>query len=308
MVTAPPDDLDAQPLFLLGAPRSGTSLLYKALCLHSGAAYISNWVARWPQLPQLAALNRVAARLPAWQQRVWFGGGDSAYVYGRARPAWHRAFPMPVEGEPVYARCGFPPGPAGPPGGAGEDQVARLRSALATIRRFAGGRRLVSKRIANNVRIPVLLTAFPAARFVNLVRDGRAVAWSLSRVDWWPDTVVWWAGTTPREWEADGREPWSLCARTWVEELAAVEAGLASVPPAHVLSLTYEDFVAHPTETLDQVAGFAGLGEDRRWPHQLARLSFPDRNQAWRDGLGPEHVRAVESIQGDALRRHGYVA
>ncbi|MBV9253816.1 MAG: sulfotransferase, partial [Actinobacteria bacterium] len=37
-----------QPLFLVGAPRSGTSLLYKALCLHPDAAYISNWVNRFP--------------------------------------------------------------------------------------------------------------------------------------------------------------------------------------------------------------------------------------------------------------------
>ena len=34
-------------------------------------------------------------------------------------------------------------------------------------------------------------------RFVVLVRDGRAVAESLSRVDWWETNHVWWYGGTP---------------------------------------------------------------------------------------------------------------
>jgi hypothetical protein len=32
----------AGPLFLVGVPRSGTTLLYKLLCLHPDVAYISN--------------------------------------------------------------------------------------------------------------------------------------------------------------------------------------------------------------------------------------------------------------------------
>ena len=31
------------PVFLIGAPRSGTSLLYKSLALHEGFGYISNY-------------------------------------------------------------------------------------------------------------------------------------------------------------------------------------------------------------------------------------------------------------------------
>ena len=36
------------PVFLLGPARSGTSLLYKLLCLHRDVAFISNYVARAP--------------------------------------------------------------------------------------------------------------------------------------------------------------------------------------------------------------------------------------------------------------------
>ena len=62
------------------------------------------------------------------------------------------------------------------------DAADRLRTAFARVQASAGGDCLVSKRIANNRRIPVLVEAFPDARFVNLVRDGRAVAYSLTAI------------------------------------------------------------------------------------------------------------------------------
>ena len=57
-------------MFLIGAARSGTTLLYKALCLRGDSAYISNWVRRAPAAPQLAVLNRVARRFPEMRRRA----------------------------------------------------------------------------------------------------------------------------------------------------------------------------------------------------------------------------------------------
>ena len=295
------------PLFIVGAPRSGTSLLYKQLCLHAEAAWISNWARRVPGLPALALLNRLAPRLPDARRRTWFGAdGANAYVYGRRRQLAERLFPMPVEGEPIYRHCGagVDPGAATQaPAGTAE----RLRASLEAIGRWSGGRVLVSKRIANNQRIPLLATAFPAARFVNLVRDGRAVAWSLSRVDWWEDDVVWWYGGTPRRWREEGRDPWELCALHWVRELAAIRAGLAAVPAGRQLELRYEELVQAPVAAAERVAAFAGLPPDPGWSAELTRLRYPaGKIDAWRERLSPEARRRIERIQHDELRRLGH--
>ena len=290
------------PVFLVGAPRSGTSLVYKALCLHPDAAYISNWVRLLPAVPQLAVLNRAATRLPELRRRAWFVGGDNAYVYGRRRPLWERAFPMPVEGEPLYARAGVGDGM----GGNGAVDLERLRTSFAAIRRAGGGTTVVNKRVANNRRIPLLLEAFPRARFVEIVRDGRAVALSLANVDWWPDSVVWWCGKTPRQWEAEGRDPWELCARVWVEEMHATEQGLAAVPEGRRHSITYEQLVSDPMQTLSDVAAFSGLDPDAAGGSWLAGIEFPDRNEAWRQRLDAAAIATIEAVGGDDLRRHGY--
>lgn len=290
------------PIFLVGPARSGTSLLYKVLCMHTDAAYISNWVARFPRFRWLAAFDRVAGRLPRARRHVWFGEDSNAYVYGSRRRLLERLFPMPVEGEPVYAACGISEWGPGASGAA----AARLREAFDAISRYSGGSLLVSKRIANNRRIPSLLRAFPAARFVSIVRDGRAVAYSLSRVDWWDSSVVWWYGGTPRRWREEGRDPWELCARNWTEELLEIEGGLSEVPEDQVLRLSYESFVADPRRSISDVAAFAGLPPSRLWDAGIAGLDFPDRNEAWRQRLEPEIADQITAIQLEKLRAYGY--
>ncbi|MGH8972812.1 MAG: sulfotransferase family protein [Acidimicrobiia bacterium] len=280
------------PVFLVGAARSGTSLLYKCLCLHPDTAWISNWVRRYPGRPALAALNRTAGWFPRARHEIWFGGGDNAYVYGSPRSLVARAFPMPVEGEPVFA----------------PERVEDLRRAVSVMVRAGGGGVFVSKRIGHNWRIPYLRDCFPDARFVEIVRDGRAVALSLSRVDWWDDSELAWREGTPRQWRQSGGDPWELCARNWVAELDAVAAGLHAVPRAQRLRVTYEDFVADPRGTLDEVARFAGLAAAPAWSDALAGLRFPDRNESWRHQLDAGTVRTIEAVQGHHLRTHGYAA
>jgi hypothetical protein len=293
-----------RPTFLVGAARSGTSLLYRLMCLHPDASYISNWLARYPRQRWLAALNRLPRAIPSAQRLMWFGEDSNAYVYGRRRPLASRAFPAPHEGEAVYRAAGFDPLQDG--ASARPDQLRALRAAVADIRRFGGGRVFLSKRIANNRRIPALAEAFPDARFVQIIRDGRAVAYSLSRVDWWETSTVSWYGGTPADWRDQGRDPWELCARNWVEELRQIREGLASVPAGQVLQVRYEDFVADPLGHLEDAARFTGLGGNSAWSRAVGTLAYPNRNEAWRVALEPDVIDRISRWQRAELEELGY--
>jgi hypothetical protein len=246
------------------------------------------------------------ARLPDARRKVWFGGdGGNAYVYNGSRPLVHKLLPMPTEGETLFARCGLPEAP--PPADTPTDAtVAALRASFERVRRLGGGQRLLCKRIANNLRLPLLVEAFPDATFVLLTRDGRAVANSLRRVNWWSGFWVFWYGSTTDQWEAAGGDPWELAARHWVEEVEALERGTATIPPDHLHSLSYEDFVADPVARLAEVAGLAGLPADDAWVAELERLSYPDNNESWRSQLDPAALATIERFQRDTLRRYGY--
>jgi len=294
------------PVFLIGAPRSGTSLLYKSLALHDGFGYISNYNERLPRWSAVAVLNRLPAAVPAARRAVWFGGANgNAYVYNSGRPLAHKLLPMPTEGESLFTRCGIPEAPV-PPDLPHAATVSELRSSFARLRRFGGGQRVLCKRIANNLRLPLLVEAFPDATFVQLTRDGRAVAPSLRKVNWWPGFWVFWYGSTTDQWEAAGGDPWELAARHWVEEVQALEQGVRAVPEEQLIDLRYEDFVADPVGRLAEIAGRAGLPANAAWLAELRQLSFPDHNESWRTQLDPAALTTIEQVQRDTLRRYGY--
>jgi hypothetical protein len=292
------------PLFILGAPRSGTSLLYKALCLHPGAAWISNWNRRFPDIAAFGVLNRLADRRPDRRMRVWFGEDSNAYVYGNRRRLADRLFPMPVEGEPIFTTGGVTDGDAQPciP----ESAIIQLRNRFDGIARYSGGGRMISKRIANNERVATLCRAFPDATFVHLVRDGRAVASSLTKVNWWPDCYVSWYGGTPVEWAQAGGHPMEIAAREWVYQVEAVERGLEPVEPSRTLVVKYEAFVSRPLNALNEIARFAGLPEDDGWLDLVGSLRYPNRNNVSVTGLDQSSRELIESFQAPVLERYGY--
>ena len=163
------------------------------------------------------------------------------------------------------------------------------------------------KRIANNRRVPLLDAAFPHARYVEIVRDGRAVALSISKVNWWGRRPVWWLGRSPDEWAAAGEEPLELCARHWLVELDTIEQGASQIPADRYLRVRYEDVIDDPVATLQRLAAFAGLEpDDPTWLRRLEAIPFPNQNERWRDELSEGDVAIIENVQAERLARHGY--
>ena len=86
-----------------------------------------------------------------------------------------------------------------------------------------------------------------------------------------------------------------------------LEQGLAAVPAARRLDIRYEALVAEPLATMRQLAAFAGLADRRDWVQELARLRYPNRNEHAYSQLNPQVRGRIEAIQGDDLRRLGYL-
>jgi len=287
---------------VIGAPRSGTTLLYKLLCLHPDTAWISNYLRRLPQAPVLGAASRVGTALPAARRSAWFGDGQ-AYRYGNKRSLSERAFPSPVEGEPFFARCGLTADGSQSTVSRTEQQ-RRLRRNVRSLCRAHGNDVFVSKRIAHNQRLPLLAQAFPMARFVHLVRDGRRVAASLRSVDWWSGSHMSWYGGSPTEWEQDGRDPWLAAALHWTHELQDIHAGLRTVDPNQVLELRYEDLLAKPVEGITTVCNFARLSTTREMTDQARTLQATTTPLP----LDSAVLASVTDVQRSALDQYGYGA
>ncbi len=289
-------------VFLVGAGRSGTTLLYKLLSLHSDVAFVSNYDARLPSLVPTSALTGLISRWPDLKLASWFGSGGNAYLLHRT--LFKKIVPTPAEGESIYARCGVPLHSSD----AGSDSAAtNLRRRFTRMRKLSGLPVLLTKRTANNRRIPLLLDAFPEARFINLIRDGRDVAYSLSRVHWWKDNVVFWAGRTPPELEANGMHPLAVCARNWVEEVDQACRGLARVPTPYQIEVRYESLLEQPLVELEKMLEFMGLNTSPDYRRLVDSLKLSRRPPGWQDKWSDHDLEVVQEIQGPLLEQLGYL-
>jgi len=148
-----------------------------------------------------------------------------------------------------------------------------------------------------------LLRMFPEARFIHLVRDGRAVAASLLPLDWGPNNTL-------------------HAAEFWMARCAAGLAAESQLGPERVLRVRYEDLVGDPSAALRRIAGFAGLDYQpamaegtglqpnlyNEEQHQLVGHP-PDRSrlEGWRQSLTPRQIEIFEAEAGEFLTTLGYV-
>ncbi len=291
------------PMFIIGAGRSGTTLLYRALCMHPDTAWISNYLAHQPNLSWLTKLNRISHMVPALPRLTWFG--HSARTSAKRKNPLMRVLPMPVEGESVYEKCDIPRFPAAD-WRISDSEIACLKKEFETIKKHQNAEVFISKRTANNRRISQLYKAFPNARFVHIVRDGRAVASSLIRTPWWNDHQVWWWDERPaKEWENEGRQPLEMGAINWLEEMKVIETGLQEVPKSKVLEIRYEDLVSDPIALMTQVGECFGLGVDK-WRGIVSSLQITDQNIGWRSRLNDGEKNMIWAIQKDTLEKYSY--
>ena len=295
-------------VFLLGAGRSGTTLLYKILSLHQRVSYLSNYLNRYPKYHFLAYLQRVLNQFPEYKRKSWFKEQGDAY-FNHRRKWLHSIAPTPSEAESVYASCNIPL--LLTDGYSIQLKAAEcLRNKFEHIRRISGGQVLLTKRTSNNRRIPILRQILPDAKYIHLVKDGRSVAHSLLRVGWWENHVLYWAGKTPQQMVAEGYDPLELAARNWVEEMQSIEKGIALLQSNQLLEVRYNELLQNPQEQLQRILDFMEVNpqEDTMFWNIVESLRLTPKQETWIHNWTESELKMVIGLQGDTLRRWGFEA
>lgn len=135
-----------------------------------------------------------------------------------------------------------------------------------------------------------LLTIWPQARFIHILRDPRDVAKSNIRMAW--------AGNV---WH--GADRWIEAEHTW-EKLSR------QLPTSRQFEFHYEDLIANPPKTLTAICEFLGISysEDMLDYSESSTYSPPDMDlrQQWKEKLSSKEVRQVEYRVGELLEQKGY--
>ncbi len=163
-------------------------------------------------------------------------------------------------------------------------------------------------------RVGLLRACFPDAHFVEIVRDGRAVANSWLQMPWWRGHLgpgQWHFGPLPLDlelrWIESGRSFPALAALGWRMLMDAYDEAREHVPEDRWVRVRYESVVANPWERFAEILDAVGLGWDPTFESGLARYEFSQgRAEAFRTDLAPADLEVVESLLDGRLAALGY--
>ena len=266
-----------EPIFIIGLPRSGSSLFYRTIARHPDLAWISQATKKFPTS---VVLSRIFTAL--------------------------RSSPDPTEGHRVWRHFARP-----------EDDVLERSDVTDAARAFysrlvtthltaQSKRRFLSKHPKNSLRIEFLDEIFPGAWFLHLIRDGRAVTRSILEMRERHGGADRYWGIRPPDWrELAALDPVESIARQWRQVILETRARSRKVRDGRYLEIRYEDFCAHPEETLRQVGNWAGFS----WPGDTARQAstgIKSRNHKWCNAFTSAQQETLVEVQGDLLIELGY--
>jgi hypothetical protein len=263
-------------VFIVGCPRSGTTLL-------------RNLVTRHPQL----AITPETHWIPRYyDERLDVTPDGFVEPHLLTRLGNHRRFPklrlepaavadLLAEGEPL--------------------SYAEFVSGVFDLYAERQGKPLAGDKTPRYVRsIPTLHALWPHARFVHIIRDGRDVC--LSVLDWERANLA--AGRFAT-WSED---PVSTCALWWEWNVQLGRRDGAALEPGLYLEVRYEALVEDPERECRRISDFLELpfademvpGPDADHPKPARRAPTPGLRD-WRSQLPAEGAERFEAAVGDLL-------
>jgi hypothetical protein len=279
-------------LFIVGCPRSGTTLLQRLVDAHPDIAVIPEleWIPRAgdgyvepaPEDPVPAELLRRLA----------------------ARGRFGKYTPLP------FAPGELEPFASGERSVGWRELMTRFYDGWAVAR----GKPLVANKTVDHVpRIAFLHRMWPSARFVHLIRDGRDVV--LSALAWRRAEKLAARFSTWRE------HPVATAALWWEWQVRLGREAGAALAPRSYGELRYEALAADPETAARRVCELAGVPyADRmlrfwegRAPATDGRATAKHRwlpptpgLRDWRTEMAPDDVARFEAVAGDLLDELGY--
>lgn len=228
-------------VFLIGAPRSGTTILYQLLIHHYSFAYINNFVGRFYRCPNLAV--RVYDKFGGNKTMVDFTS-DRGLTRGMSGPNefgdfWYRWFPK----SPHYADEQT----------LSEEQKADLRQSVYALADYFA-KPLLFKNVVHSMRLRALCDLFPDAVFIICNREPIYTVQSIYQIRKQQGHDKWWSVKLKEMTGIEKRPLLEQCVLQVHEVMKQIELDAKALANCSFINLNYETLCQKTDVTLHILA------------------------------------------------------
>ena len=277
-----------KPILIVGAPGSGTTLLYQILSSHRDLAYMTHNIFRagllrygrllgYSRKAQLILQNLIhrdpASTLPHEADGFWMNYmGYYNYMT-----------------ENDYT----------------EEMSAFFRKKIVTVQNLWRRPRFVNKNLQNSFRVRLLNSIFPDAKFIHIIRDGRAVAFSIlnKKVDGAtsPILLVGFKDILGDKYQPELSELYNY-GLAWAEYVTKAREASA-VARGRYYEVRYENLVREPYKELRNIIDFCELDWYNKFEEKIPPTQ--NMNEKWKQKASKEQRIELEESTFDLRKTLG---
>ena len=271
---------------VIGAPGSGTTLLYETLCSHRDLAYITLNMLR-------AGIHRHGRLLGNRRKALFILQNLIHRDHASNIPHEANAFWIKYFGTYNYMT----------ENNYSEEMATYYRRNVMTVHNLWGRSRFVNKNLQNCMRVRLLNSIFPDAKFINIIRDGRAVAFSiLNKKEFGVTPTMFLVGLKNilGDKYQSGRSELYNYGLAWAE-LVKKAREASAFGQNRYYEVRYENLIREPHNELRSIVEFCELDWYSEFEEQIPLTQ--NRNEKWKQRASKEQCIDLEESTFE-LRRN----
>ena len=252
------------PVFLIGCGRSGTTMLESLLRNHKDICSFSEANDIWDP-KGYRWYNKNLKRPPIWYDPI---------IY---TDVWREYFD--------------------------DNYKSQLRNIFGCFQYISRKKIFLNKSPMNTFRIPDILKIFPDARFIHIIRDGRAVAysWAIKEYNTMKEHMDVYK---ERGYYYPFNELIKLTAKSWVKNFEVVEEHKRKCDlndRGIFIEFTYEDFCDNPEKYVSSICRLLNITRERLGIDDLSYIK--SMNFKWKKNLENDIIEEINKIALPAMRK-----
>jgi len=291
--------------FVIGTGRSGLTPLMDLIAYHNDFAWPSQYNNKFPQKYYLSFLSRLV-EIPLFNSTIkykrFIPKHEEAYdFWNNSYRGFRRPFRDLTSNDVNYVvRNNF------------QEAVSNIL--------FYQKKSYFIAEYSGWSRIDFMREIFPNAKFIHIVRDGRAVANSLTNVGYW----MGWEGIYKWRWgllDKELRDLWrkydnsflALAAIQWKILVNNIKENIELLPKENYLIIKYEDMVKFPIEIANNCLDFLGVdSQDKKFKKHLSTMKIIDANTKqlrippWKTSMTKKQIFMLNDILEEELKYYNY--